>query len=111
MTIAVLTAGTVTLTGAAVEYGMGTVTTGKTVVLETDLSAMAAGDVIEIRCYTRAGMVSATDRLLFKQSFTDAQGEPNFQTIPVCAPYSVIFRAIQPTGTARAVPFDIFSID
>jgi hypothetical protein len=110
MAIAVLNAGTVTLTGA-VEYAFGTVTTGKTVVLETDMNAMVAGDVIEIRCYTRVGMLSATDRLLFKQQFTDAQGQPNFQSIPVCAPYSVIFRAIQPTGTGRAIPFDIFSID
>lgn len=110
MTIAVVTMGTVTMQSA--EMAIGTVSTGKTVVCQLDLNAMAAGDVAEVRCYVKTAGASGTLREYFAQVFADAQsGTPVYQSIPVPAPYEVAWRVIQPTGTGRAVPFVLFTLD
>lgn len=110
MAIAVVTMGTVTMQAA--EMALGTVSTGKTVVCQLDLNAMAAGDVAEVRCYVKTAGASGTLREYFSQGFTDAQsGSPVYQSIPVPAPYEVAWRVIQPTGTGRAVPYVIFTLD
>lgn len=110
MTIAVVSVGTVTMQSA--EMAIGTVSTGKTVVCQLNLNNMAAGDVAELRCYVKT--VGSGDTLLeyFSQGFTDSQsGSPIYQSIPVPAPYEVAWRLIQPTGTGRAVPFALFTLD
>lgn len=110
MAIAVVTMGTVTMQAA--EMALGTVSTGKTVVCQLDLNAMAAGDVAEVRCYVKTAGSFGTLREYFSQGFTDAQsGSPVYQSIPVPAPYEVAWRVIQPTGTGRAVPYVIFTLD
>jgi hypothetical protein len=96
----------------AAEMAIGTVTTGKTVVCQVDLNNMAAGDVVELRCYVKTAGAGGTLREYFSQGFTDAQsGSPVFQSIPVPAPYEVAFRLIQPTGTGRAVDYVLFTLD
>jgi catabolite regulation protein CreA len=110
MAIAVITMGTVTMQAA--EMALGTVSTGKTVVCQLDLNAMAAGDVAEVRCYVKTAGPSGTLREYFAQVFADAQsGAPVYQSIPVPAPYEVAWRVIQPTGTGRAVPYALFTLD
>lgn len=102
--------GTVTMQSS--EMAVGTVSTGKTVVCQLDLNAMAAGDVAEVRCYVKTAGSFGTLREYFAQGFTDSQsGNPVYQSIPVAAPYEVAWRVIQPTGTGRAVPFVLFTLD
>lgn len=110
MTIAVVTMGTVTMQSS--EMALGTVTTGKTVVCQLDLNAMAAGDVAEVRCYVKTAGSFGTLREYFSQQFADSQaGAPVYQSIPVPGPYEVVWRVIQPTGTGRQVPYVLFTID
>jgi hypothetical protein len=111
MAIAVISQSSLTLTGSEQSIGGG-VTTGKTVVLQVDLNPMAAGDVVEIRCYVRTAGSGGTERLYFDEEFADSQaGSPVWISIPVPAPYSVRFVGIQPTGTGRTVDFVLFTID
>lgn len=99
-----------TLTGSEQTVGSA-VTSSKTVVLQLDLSNMAAGDVVELYCYVKTAGSGGTARLYFKQAWANAQGQPVYQSIPVPALYSVEFKLKQPTGTGRVVDYVLFSID
>jgi hypothetical protein len=111
MAIAVISQTTLTLSGSEQTIGSA-ITTGKTAVVQIDLNPMAAGDVVEVYCYVKTAGSGGTARLLFRQGFSDVQsGCPVYQSIPVCAPYSVEFKAMQPTGTARTVDFCLMTID
>lgn len=111
MAILVANQGSLTLT--AVEQTVGAVQTAvKTFILQVDLNNMVAGDVIEIRCYTKTAGTGGTARLAWNQSFADSQsGSPVYISVPTCSPYSLEFRMIQPTGTGKAVDYVLFSID
>lgn len=109
MAIAVTNSGSLTLTTG--EQTLGAVRTdGKTYVCALDLNTMAAGDVVELYIYVKT-LTGSTARLLFKQVFANAQGDPNFQTVPIPAPYSVEFKLKQPTGTLRTIDYALMSLD
>jgi hypothetical protein len=111
MAIAVVSQTTLTLSGAEQTVGSA-VTSGKTCVVQIDLNPMAAGDAVEVYCYVKTAGSGGTARLLWEQSFADSQiGAPVYQSIPVCAPYSVEFKAKQATGSARTVDFCLMTID
>lgn len=110
MAIAVSNVGTLTLSGSEQTVGSAR-TDGKTYVLQLDLNTMAAGDVVEVYVYVKTNTSGGTARLLDKLYFTDAQGDPAWQSVPIAAPYSVEFKAKQPTGSARTIEYALFSID
>ena len=111
MAISVVSQSNLTLTASEQTVGSA-ITTGKTAVCQLDLNAMAAGDVVELRCYMKTAGTGGTARLAWAAKFANAQGgSPVFQSVPVAAPYSVEFKAIQPTGTGRVVDFCLFTLD
>lgn len=111
MAIVVTNQSSLTLTASEQTVGAAR-TDGKTYVLQLDLNTMANGDVVELFCYVKTAGAGGTARIAFEQSFSDAQtGSPVYQSIPVCAPYSVEFKLKQPTGTGRTVDYALFSID
>jgi hypothetical protein len=110
MAIAVVSQSSLTLTASEQTVGSA-VTTGKTVVLDLALNNLAAGDVVELYCYTKVEGSAGTARLAWKQAWANAQAQPHYQSIPVAAPYSVEFKLKQPTGTGRSVGFALYTID
>lgn len=110
MAISVSNVGTLTLSGSEQTVGSAR-TDAKTYVLQLDLNTMAAGDVVEVYVYAKTNTASGTARLLDKLYFTDGQGDPVWQSVPFAAPYSLEFKAKQPTGTARTIEYALFSID
>lgn len=111
MTIAVTNQSSLTLSGSQQTVGSA-ITSGKTVVLQLDLNPMAAGDVVELYCYVKTAGTGGTARIVFAQAFADAQnGSPVYQSIPICAPYSVEFKAVQTTGSARTIDYALMTLD
>jgi hypothetical protein len=109
--IAVVSQSNLTLSGSEQTVGSA-ITTGKTAVLQVDLNPLAAGDVVEVYCYVKTAGTGGTARLAWRASFANSQsGAPVWQSVPVPAPYSVEFKAKQPTGSARTVDFVLFTID
>lgn len=109
--ISVVSQSSLTLTASEQTVGSA-VTSGKTTILDLALNNLASGDVVELYCYTKVEGAGGTARLLFKQSFANAQtGSAHFQSIPVAAPYSVEFKLKQPTGTGRSVGYVLYTID
>lgn len=111
MAIAVVSQSNITCSGSEQTLGSA-VTSGKTAIIQVDLNPMAAGDVVEIYCYVKTAGSGGAARLYWEQNFSDSQvGAPVYQSIPVCAPYSVEFKIKQPTGSARTVDYCLFTID
>jgi hypothetical protein len=110
MAITVANVGTLTLTTGEQTLGSAR-TDGKTYCLQLDLNTMANGDVLEITVYAKTNTASGTARLMDKLYFSDAQGDPVWQSVPYAAPYSLEFKAKQPTGTLRTIEYALFSID
>lgn len=110
MSISVISQSNLTLTGSEQTVNAA-VTTGKTVLLDLSLHNMAAGDVVELYCYTKVAGSGGTARVLWSVSWANQQGDPHYQSIPVAAPYSVEFKLKQPTGTGRVVDYCIYTID
>ena len=111
--MAILVASQSSLTLSAVEQTVGAIQTiVKTFILQVDLTNMVAGDVVEVRCYIKTAGTAGTARMAWNQSFADSQsGSPVYISVPICSPYSLEYRMIQPTGTGKAVDFVLFSID
>ena len=110
MAITVANVGTQLLTASEATVGSAR-TDGKTYVLQLDLNTMVAGDVVEVYFYVKTNTSAGTARLIDRIYFADAQGDPVWQSIPFCAPYSLEFKIKQPTGTARTIEYCLFSID
>ncbi len=102
-----VTSGTLLLTTSEQTLGSAQTTAG-VYELALDLNTLASGDVVEVRVYTKTRSAS-TARLLMSVPFANAQGTPNFVTVPIGSPHSVEFKAIQPTGTARTIEYSIRS--
>lgn len=110
MSIAVVSQSSVTCTGSEQTVGSA-ITSGKTAILELALNTMAAGDVVELYCYTKVAGSGGTARVLWQIAWANAQGDPHYQSIPVPAPYSVEFKIKQPTGTGRTFDYCLYTID
>lgn len=110
MAISVSNVGTLTLSTSEQTVGSAR-TDGKTYCLQLDLNTMANGDVVEVYVYAKTNTAGGTARLMDKLYFADSQGDPVWQSIPFAAPYSLEFKAKQPTGTARTIEYCLFSID
>lgn len=106
-----VTSSSLTLTSSEQTVGSQQTTAG-TYVLDLDLINAAAGDVIELYVYKTVATSAGTERLMDKVTFTNAQGDPVFSTVPVpiVTGQTVTFKLKQPTGTGRAVPYTIMTL-
>ena len=92
------------------EHTLFTVATGYAArVLTVDVSAMIAGDVLELRVSSpvRSG---GTVQLIKLLPFTGAQTEPNAQSFPFLTHPTATFTLKQTAGTGRAFPWAVSTL-
>ena len=100
-TTAALTIGT--------ETALVTDTTNATYVLEVDTSAMALGDLLEIRLYTVTVAGGALVQA-WKGSYQHAQVNNHKISLPVASDQSIRCTLKQAAGTGRAFPWKLLRI-
>lgn len=101
-----LASGTVTADGT--EQDLATDTTNKTVILVVDTGAMANGDVVDLKLYTKV-LDGGTERLAYQATYAHAQSEANKYSVPV--PANIHLRATlkQVAGSNKAYPWALLS--
>jgi hypothetical protein len=91
------------------EITLATDTTNKTYVLVVDCAAMALGDILELRMYTKA-LTGGAEGLAYSVVYAHAQADPIKYSPPVPADISFKATLLQPVGTARAFPWKVLSL-
>jgi hypothetical protein len=100
--------GTTTTDGT--EQTLGSVETSNiNAVLVLDCNAMANGDTIEVRIYTKA-LSGGTSRLAYLATYSNAQAKPVKYSVPV--PANIEFKATikRTAGTDRAYDWAILQL-
>lgn len=75
-----------------------------------DCNAMALGDVLIVREYTKVRSTGTT-RLLRSSRFAHVQAEPNKYFIPLPSTNETYWTIEQTDGTGRAFPWEIVQLD
>lgn len=109
MAVAVESTGTQTAVVGTL-HTLAAPTTAKTRVLVVDLSAMLAGDVVEIGLQRKVLSAGAVLTWLLPV-FAGPVGQPVLMTIPLPSPFGATFTLKQTAGAARAFPFSVETID
>lgn len=91
------------------EHDLATDTTNKTFVLAVDVAALANGDLLELRIYTKI-LTGGTERLAYFTTYQHAQTSPAVYSVPV--PANIHLRATlkQTAGTGRSFPWALLSL-
>lgn len=108
MAITVIASGTQAAT-ISTEHDLATDTTNHTYVLVVDTAAMVAGDLLELRLYTKV-LSGGTERLAYVVPYQHAQGEPNKYSVPVPANISLRATLKQVAGTGRSYPWSLLAL-
>lgn len=108
MSITVIASGTQTAT-ISTEHTLNTDTTNHTYVLAVDAGNMVAGDLLELRLYTKV-LSGGTERLAYVGSFQHTQGEPAKYSVPVPANISCKATLKQTAGTGRAYDWSLLAL-
>lgn len=110
MALATHATGSITTTAAEQTIGSA-LTSGKTAYLDLDAANMVAGDEVHIIAYTKV-LTGSTARVYRRWVLRDAQGsEPNYQSPPIGARFSLEFKIIRIAGTDRSFDYTIVTID
>lgn len=83
------------------EHTLGTTSTAGIYQLMVDGNALANGDVVELRCKAKV-LSGGTERILFVQAYSNAQGDPVKMSIPVTVPQTSTWTLKQTAGTGRS---------
>jgi hypothetical protein len=78
-------------------------------VLEVDANAMALGDVVELRIYSKVTN-GGTTRLAYEATYAHVQGEPNKYSVPVPAMRNFKATLKQTAGVARSFPWTVLAL-
>ena len=78
-------------------------------VVQVDLSAMQAADIVVLKAKTKVLTAGATT-IFIEQTFTGVQTEPIVQTEPVTSPFSFTATLQRTGGSDRAYPWSINSV-
>lgn len=92
------------------EHQLAAPTSNKTRVLRVDLGNLAAGDTVEIRIKT-AVLAAGTVREQQNWTYANVVGSPIFESIPVSSDVGATFTLKQTTGTGRAFPWKVLTLD
>lgn len=95
------------------EHTLLTETTSGVFVLFVDLAVLAAGDIVELRAYTKVHTGDANPLLLFEQSYANIQGDGaapgssakgpvHVKSPPIESPFSLVWTLKQVAGTGRS---------
>lgn len=110
MALAVENSGSQTAT-IGVEHSLNTVSTAKTRVLAVDMNNLVAGDTVELRIYSKC-RAADTRRVAYYVPFTGPPAQPLTFSIPVpMAAADGEFTLKQTTGTGRAFPWAVYTLD
>jgi hypothetical protein len=109
MAVAVETSGTQTAT-IGTEHSLGTPSTAKTRVLQVDLNALLADEVVELIIEEKA-VTAGTVRKYLIESFTGGRTDPVVKTTPSAQPFGGTFKLKQVNGTGRAFDWAIVTLD
>jgi hypothetical protein len=107
--LAVESSGTQTAT-VTTEHTLAAPSTNKTRVLRVDLGAMVAGDTVELRIKT-AVLSGGTVREQQNWTYANVVGSPIFESIPISSNQGATFTLKQTTGTGRAYPWAVLTLD
>lgn len=92
------------------EHTLAAPSTNKTRVLRVDLGAMVANDTVELRIKC-AVLAAGTVRDQHYMTYTNAVGAPIVESVPVSSNQGATFTLKQTTGTARAYPWAVLTLD
>jgi hypothetical protein len=91
-------------------HTLATPVTNKTRVLRVDLGAMVAGDTVELRIQT-AVLAAGTVRDQHYMTYINAPGVAIVESVPVSSNQGATFTLRQTTGTGRAFPWAVLTLD
>ncbi len=107
MTVTLNTSGSQTAT-ISTEHTLATVTTAAALALVVDLSALVAGDVVELRVYGKARSTD-TERVLHRGTYGPSPlASPLVMSVPIMSPHHFKATLKQTAGTGRAFPWAIY---
>lgn len=107
MAVAVNTSGSQTAT-ITTEHTLATVSSAAVLALVVDLANLAAGDIVELRVYGKAGS-SDTERLLHRGTYGPIPpAMPLVMSVPLISPHHFKATLKQTAGTGRAFPWAIY---
>jgi len=110
MALVVESSGSQTAT-IGVEHSLATVATAKTRVLAVDMNNLVAGDTVELRIKSKA-RAADTRRECYLATFIGPLAQPLSFSIPVpMAAADGEFSLKQTTGTGRAFPWAVYTLD
>lgn len=92
------------------EHSLATPSTAKTRVLFVDASALASTEVLELR-FKGAVLSAGTERLILLQSYTGVLADPGTQSPPIVMPQGGTITLKQTSGTGRAFPWSVITLD
>lgn len=104
-----ISSGTKTATAGGTEDDLATDTANHTYVLVVDANALVAGDIVELRLYTKC-LSGGTERLAYVAVYANVQGEPMKYSVPVPADIHVRATLRQTAGSARAFPWKLLAL-
>ena len=107
MVLQVQVSGTLTTDGS--EQTLGTSTYVGVHVVQIDLSAMQAADVVKLKAKTKV-LTAGAVTVFIEQTFTGVQTEPIIQTEPVTSPFSFTATLKRTGGSDRAYPWSINTV-
>jgi len=92
------------------EHTLASPTTAKTRALLVDVAAQLAGDTVELRFFGPV-LADGTSRLILMSTFSGVVGAAHTQSLPIIMPQGGTVTLKQTTGTARAYPWMIVTLD
>lgn len=92
------------------EHSLAAPSTNKTRVLRVDVGAMIAGDTVELRIKT-AVLAAGTVRDQYYMTYTNTVGVAIIESVPVSSNQGATFTLKQTTGTGRAFPWAVLTLD
>lgn len=107
MAISVEASGTQT-SSVDIEHTLSTKTDPKVYILSVDLSAMALGDIVELRLKTKV-LTGGTSRVAYLATYAHVQGQPNVYSVPVPISWEIIATLKQTAGSSRNYPWELLS--
>ena len=91
------------------EHTLSTQASAGSYVLSVDLNNLALGDVVILRVKIKVGS-GGTTREVLSNTFSNPQGQPVVQSIPVASPHEAIFTLEQIEGTVRSFSWEVISL-
>ncbi len=91
------------------EHVLSTQTDPNVYVLVVDTAAMALGDVLELKIYSKC-LTGGTERIAYQATYAQPQAQPNKYSVPIPCDIYCKVTLNQKTGTTRDFPWALLSL-